>query len=46
MKISPISVSTVETDVDPSLHSNDLDYDVERKFWLGMTGLKNPIGEA
>ena len=35
MKISPISISTVETGVDPSLHSNDLDYEVERKFGWG-----------
>ena len=29
------NLTNLETGVDPSLHSNDLDYEVERKFGWG-----------
>ena len=45
MKISPISISTVETGVDLSLHSNDLDYEVERKFGWGWQDWKTLLGK-
>ena len=38
--------NTVETGVDPRLHSNHRDYGIERKFGSGWQDWRTPIGKA